>query len=305
MKQLSVFILAAMLCVSSVFAQKDSLDIKQQLQTLKLVDSVEKVLNWKTGEVTIGDGIAKLNVIPGFKFLNAAQSQYVLHDLWGNPPRTDVLGMLFPDNGGPFNDSSYAFIISYEETGFIKDGDADKINYSEMLTEMQKSEPDENKERAKQGYEPIHILSWAQSPFYDSKRKVLHWAKEIEFGTSADHTLNYDVRVLGRKGILSLNAVATMQELPLVKANIDKVLSIPTFTDGNKYSDFNSNTDKVAAYGIGAVVAGGILAKTGVLAIIGKFLVAAWKFIMIGIVAAIAGIKKFFGRKKDSSEASV
>lgn len=300
MKQLSVFIIAVLLFSTAAFAQDDSLDLKE-LQNLKLIDSIEKALHWKTGEVMIGDGIAKLNVIPGFKFLDAEQSKYILHDIWGNPPREDVLGMLFPGNSGPFSDSSYAFIISYEETGYIKDADADKIDYNDMLSSIQKSEPDANKERSKQGYEPIHIVRWAQAPFYDKNRKVLHWAKELKFGTDQENTLNYDVRVLGRKGILSLNAVATMNELAMVKTNINKVLTIPEFTAGNKYSDFNSNTDKVAAYGIGAVVAGGILAKTGMLAVIGKFLVAAWKFIMIGIIAAIAGIKKFLGRKKQDT----
>ena len=58
---------------------------------------------------------------------------------------------------------------------------------------------------------------------------------------------------------------------------------------------------KVAEYGLGALVAGGVLAKTGVLGAIGKFLLAAWKFIAIGVVAIGAGIKKFIGKKKDSA----
>jgi uncharacterized membrane-anchored protein len=301
MKQLSVFLVAVLLFNGTALAQDDSLELTQ-LQNLKLIDSIEKTLHWKTGEVIIGDGIVKLNVITGFKLLDAEQSKYILHDIWGNPPREDVLGMLFPDNSGPFSDSSYAFIISYEETGYIKDADADKIDYEEMLGSIQKSEKEANEERTKQGYESVHIVRWAQSPFYDKNRKVLHWAKEIKFGGQADNTLNYDVRVLGRKGILSLNAVATMHELSMVKANINKVLTIPEFTPGNKYSDFNSNTDKVAAYGISAVVAGGILAKTGILAIIGKFLVASWKFILVGVIAAIAGVRKFLGRKKEETK---
>ena len=239
--------------------------------------------------------------MPGFKYLGSEQSKFILHDILGNPPREDILGMLFPENGGPFADSSYAFIISYEETGYVKDGEADKIDYNEMLSSIQKSEADENTKRMKNGYEPIHILRWAQAPFYDKDSKVLHWAKELQFGSEPFKTLNYEVRVLGRKGMLSLNAVATMQELPLVKANISKVLSMPSFTNGNRYSDFNSSTDKVAEYGIGAVVAGGILAKTGILATIGKFMAAAWKFILIGLVAAFGVIKKFFSKKKADS----
>jgi uncharacterized membrane-anchored protein len=217
--------------------------------------------------------------------------------VWGNPARADILGMIFPVNGGPFSDSTYAFIISFEETGYIKDNDAEKINYDDMLTQMQKEEIEENKERQKNGYEPIHIVGWASKPYYDKENKVLYWAKELRFGSDSINTLNYDVRVLGRKGVLSLNAVATMNELSLVKADISRVLNIPEFSEGSKYKNFNSSTDKVAEYGIGALVAGGILAKTGAFALIGKFLLAAWKFILLGIAAAWGAIKKLFGGK--------
>jgi len=206
--------------------------------------------------------------------------------------------MIFPADGGAWADSSYAFMLSFEETGFIKDKDADEIDYAAMLKELQTAEIEVNLERSKEGYEAIHFINWAQSPFYDKNKKVLHWAKEIQFGTDPYRTLNYEVRVLGRKGVLSMNAIAGMENLGIVKQNIDKVLAIPEFTEGNKYSDFNSSTDKVAEYGIGALVAGGILAKTGVLATIGKFFVAAWKFIALGAVALFGAAKRLFGRKK-------
>ncbi|MEO6357498.1 MAG: DUF2167 domain-containing protein [Ferruginibacter sp.] len=301
MKKITLIIICTFLCASGTFA-KDGEDstMKEMLRQQKLMDSVESALKWETNAVTIANGVAKIKLSNGFKFLNAEQSKYVLHDLWGNPPKPNVLGMIFPANGGPYADSSFAFIVTYEEEGFVKDDDADKINYDEMLTGMKNGEADENKERIKSGYEPIYTIGWAAKPYYDKNNKVLHWAKEFKFGTADYNTLNYEVRVLGRKGILSLNAVATMAELPLVKANIDQVLKMPEFTEGNKYSDFNSSTDKVAEYGIGALVAGGILAKTGAFAVIGKFLIAAWKFIAIGAVAAFGAVKRFItGRRKE------
>jgi uncharacterized membrane-anchored protein len=116
----------------------------------------------------------------------------------------------------------------------------------------------------------------------------------LEFGDQQGHTLNYDIRILGRKGILSMNAVADMNELPMVKKDIDKVLHIAEFTGGNKYSDFNPDIDEVAAWGIGALVAGKVLAKVGILAFFGKFL----KIILIGIVALGGFFVKLFKRKK-------
>jgi uncharacterized membrane-anchored protein len=298
MKKTISCLMAFLLLTTILYAKKgkDSLQIALDSR-IKFMDSVEGALHWQSNTVSISNGIAKLNLSKDFKYLNIEQSNYVLHDLWGNPPRTNVLGMIFPASSGPFDDTSYAFIITFDADGYVKDNDADKINYDDMLKDLQNGETEENKEREKNGYIPIHMIGWAQSPYYDKTNRVLHWAKELRFGSDSINTLNYEVRVLGRKGILSLNAVATMNELQLVKANIDKVLKIPEFTDGNRYTDFNSNTDKVAEYGIGALVAGGILAKTGVLAMIGKFLLAAWKFIVLGVVAMWGAIRKFFTGK--------
>jgi uncharacterized membrane-anchored protein len=278
---------------------KDSLT-NQLLQQIKLMDSVNKAMKYQTGLVKLPNGIAQLNVPKGFKYLNAEQSQFIIHDLWGNPARPDVIGMLFPEEGGPYADSTYAFIISYDEMGYVKDEDADKLNYDEMMKNWQSAEKEANTERLKQGYPSLHIVGWAQKPYYDKTTKVLHWAKELHFGGEESNTLNYDIRILGRKGMLSMNAVANMSELSLVKRDISKVLGIAEFTAGNKYTDFDSNIDKIAVGGIAAVIGGKVLAKAGILAGLGKFL----KLIILGIGALIAGVIRFFkGKKQDESYA--
>jgi uncharacterized membrane-anchored protein len=295
--QKALFVILTLLLNITIYANEDS-TVAQLIQQVKFMDSVNKAMKYQTGVVKTTNGVAQLNVPAGFKYLNAQQSNYVITELWGNPPRTDVMGMLFPESGGPFADTSYAFIISYKAIGYVKDEDADKIDYDDMLKNMQKEEVEVNVERKKNGYPSIHIVGWAQKPFYDKTNKVLHWAKELKFGDSEDRTLNYDIRILGRKGILSMNAVATMNELDMVKKDINKVLHIAEFTEGNKYSDFDSNIDEVAAWTIGGLVAGKVLAKVGILAFLGKFL----KVILIGLVAIGGAIVKFFKRKKSDEQ---
>jgi uncharacterized membrane-anchored protein len=297
--QKALFLFIALIVSCGIVRANDDDSLTNKLiQQIKLMDSVNKAMKYQTGTVKLPNGVAQLNVPKGFKYLNADQSQYIIHDLWGNPARTDVIGMLFPEAGGPYADSNYAFIISYDEVGHVEDEEADKINYDEMMKEWHASERQANVERLKQGYPSIHIVGWAQKPYYDKSTKVLHWAKELDFGGEESHTLNYDIRILGRKGILSLNAVAQMSELSLVKRDISKVLNIAEFTDGNKYTDYNSSVDKIAVGGIAALVGGKVLAKVGILAGIGKFL----KFIIIGIVALFGAIVKFFkGKKQDES----
>lgn len=295
MKKLIVFALAIMGSCALYAGEEDSVLAKKMAAYM---DSVNMSMKYETGQIKLSNGIAQLNVPQGFKFLNATQSQYVLSDLWGNPPDNSVLGMLFPEHGGPMTDSSYAFVITYQSDGYVKDEEADDLDYDQMLKELQEGEAEENKERRQQGYSAIHMVGWASKPYYDKTNKVLHWAKELEFGRSEDHTLNYDVRILGRKGVLSLNAVAGMNELPLVKKDIDQVLKIASFTEGNQYKDFDSNVDKVAAYTIGGLVAGKVLMKVGFFALILKNI----KLVIIGIAALGAGIFKFFKRKKSQEE---
>ncbi|MGG9960366.1 DUF2167 domain-containing protein [Ferruginibacter sp. SUN106] len=298
MKKMFLFIAAAIFCSTIAMAKGDTDSASLALASqVKLVDSIEKAMKYETGNIALPNGIIKLNVPAGFKYLNAEQSNYILTDVWGNPPQTGILGMLFPANSGPFGENSYAFILTYDPAGFVKDDDADKINYDDLLKDIQKEEVEENKTRTAQGYAAINIVGWASQPFYDKKNKVLHWAKNLHFAGQDVNTLNYEVRILGRKGILSMNAVATVNEIDSVKKDIDKVLAIPSFTEGNTYKDFDSKTDNVAAWTIGGLVAGKILLKVGFWGIIVKFLAGAWKFILIGLVAIWGAIKKFLGKK--------
>ncbi|MDI9365085.1 MAG: DUF2167 domain-containing protein [Flavobacterium sp.] len=306
MRKFSLALLALVLFNVTSFAGKDKdssqIALDKAIQALKMIDSVKQAMKYETGIVKLEGGFAQLNIPKGFKFLNAAQSKYVLTDLWGNPERDDILGIIFPEQATPFtSDSTYAFVVSYDEMGFVKDDDAKDVKYDDLMKEMQKEEKATNEERAKNGYESIHIIGWASTPFYDDKRKVLHWAKEIKFGEALDgNTLNYDVRILGRKGVLSLNAIANMKDLSIVKADIDNVLNMASFTEGNTYDNFDASTDKIAVYTIGGLVAGKVLAKVGFWVLIAKF----WKLILAGLIAVWYAVKRFFLGKSKAETAT-
>ena len=274
----------------------DTSDIDVEAMIQQYQDSTVAAFNYEHGTVQLANGVASLVLPTGFKFLGQEQGTQVVRDLWGNKGAEGILGVIFPENDDPFSDSSYAYVIQYDESGYVEDDDADDIDYDEMLKEMQKDELETNQQRASMGMEPMYLLGWAAPPFYDEDRKVLHWAKEIKFGDSAEmNTLNYNVRVLGRKGVLVLNAVAAMSELEMVKQHVPEVLNIVQFSDGYKYEQFDSGVDKVAAYTIGGLVAGKVLAKVGILAGLAKF----GKVIFLAIAAAFGGLWKLItGRKK-------
>ncbi|MBO9489463.1 DUF2167 domain-containing protein [Endozoicomonas sp. G2_1] len=247
-----------------------------------------------TGEVKLPGAVATLNVPDNFYYLSPEDTDKVLVEIWGNPPGQNTLGMLFPSGMTPFDAESWGVTIEYEQDGYISDKDADDINYSELLTQMKLDTQRSSEERVKQGYPAIELVGWAEQPYYDKDSHKLHWAKEVRFEGYEQNTLNYNIRVLGRRGVLVLNFIANMEQKPLIDSNLESVLALAEFDEGSRYSDFDPDVDKVAAYGLGALVAGKVLAKSGFFAAALIFLKKFGVFIVIGI-AALA--KKLFVRK--------
>jgi uncharacterized membrane-anchored protein len=84
------------------------------------------------------------------------------------------------------------------------------------------------------------------------------------------------------------------EEMASVEPQFKKILAGFRFTGGNRYADFVQG-DKLAGYGLTALVAGGATAvaiKTGLFAKL-------WKFLLV-IGAAIVGAIKRFWRKTKS-----
>jgi uncharacterized membrane-anchored protein len=186
--------------------------------------------------------------------------------------------------------------VEYEGIGYVKDEDADDINYKDLLKDMQEESTRSNEERHKLGMPAMDLVGWASQPHYDKERKLLYWAKEFKVEGEEENTLNYDIRILGRKGVLVMQAVSSMKYLDSVNKNIDGILGMVSFSKGHQYSDFDSNTDDIAAWTIGGLVAGKVLAKVGFFAIILKYL----KFIVLGIAALGGAVwKRIKGRKKE------
>lgn len=270
----------------------------EEIQELEYYQSIVDSLEPRTGEIVLGNNLATLVVPEAFYFLDSDDAETVLVDLWGNIPGQDVLGMLLPAAYSPLDLDSWAVTIDYTEDGYVSDDDAADIDYTELLRDMQKDTKAWNEERVDAGYDAVDLLGWAEPPHYDAAEKKLYWAKELRFGDMPDTTLNYEIRALGRRGILSMTFIAATNQLDEINAHREQVLSMVEFNDGNRYSDFDPSMDKVAAYGLGALVAGKIAAKTGLIAGLILFLKKFGIFIVIGIAAFFRKIVGAFRSEK-------
>ena len=248
-------------------------------------------LTQQKGEIELGSNLARLSLTDHFAYLNPTDAETFLVKLWGNPPGSgkDSLGMIIPT--GP-DGPAYAILIQYDDSGNVSDSDAASINYDELLQNMQQSTKDDSEERQKQGYATYELLGWAKPPYYDAQAKKLYWAKRLKFSDSPDETLNYDIRVLGRAGVLDLNVIGGMDQLAMIDSHINEILSMVSFNSGNTYAEFKPGVDKAAEYGIAGLIAGGILAKAGFF----KFLLGFAKPLLYGAIALFAVVGGFFKR---------
>ncbi|HEX9174381.1 MAG TPA: DUF2167 domain-containing protein [Telluria sp.] len=255
-------------------------------------------LQFKTGKIVLPGAIATLDLPPTFRYLGPQDTERLLVEGWGNPPGTTTLGMIVPAKVNPVSREGWGVIVTYDQDGHVKDDDAENIKYDELLKQMQEGTADNNAARKEQGFPAMTLVGWAEAPRYERASHKLYWAKELRTEGSEQNGLNYNIRVLGRTGVLVLNAVAGMDQLAQVKAEMPQVTAFTNFTEGNRYADFDSKTDKVAEYGIATLVAGGIAAKLGFFGKLLALLVAFKKLILLGLLAAGSMLFKFFKREK-------
>lgn len=254
-----------------------------------------QTLHFRDGHIEVPEAKAHFDLGQEFRYLDKADARRVLESFWGNPPDDSVLGMVVPRQPALDEQGSWAVVVTYADDGYVSDEDAAKIDYDDLLADMKKGTTEENEERRKQGYETVDLVGWAVPPRYDVGSKKLHWAKELHFDGQSENTLNYDIRVLGRHGFLSLNAIAGMGELAQVREGMQQLLPMTDFDSGARYADHNPSTDKIASYGLATLIGGGLAAKAGLFAKLGLVLAKFWKLLLIGLVAFGGGIKKLFG----------
>jgi len=243
---------------------------------------------WINGPTTarLAD-IAEIKVPAGYRFTGKDGTRTFL-EMTGNPPSGDELGTIVPESKSDDDQEFWFVIFEFQETGYVKDDDRDKLDADGLLKTIKGNTEEANKERLRRGWLPYHIRGWYKPPFYDTQTKNLTWAMQ---GYSTDQgkeeaSVNYSVRILGRRGTMSVDLVLDPRLVDMVVPKFDKLLVGFSYVPGSAYADFRSG-DKVAEYGLATLVAGGataIAAKTGLLAKMWKLIIAA--------IAALAGMLK-------------
>jgi uncharacterized membrane-anchored protein len=241
-------------------------------------------IDWQEGPTVakLGD-VAEINIPEGYRFSGKDGATKLLQ-LTQNIPSGRELGVIVGDKGNWF------LMFEFKEEGYVKDEEGGKLDNDAILKNIREGTEAANEQRAKKGWAPFHVSGWERQPFYDPATHNLTWAI---VGRGDDpketSTVNHSVRILGRRGTMNVDLIADREQYAELTGQFNALMSGFHYTQGNRYSDF-AKGDKVAEYGLTALIVGGgaaVALKTGLLAKL-------WKFIVMGLVAAGAAIKKAF-----------
>ena len=236
--------------------------------------------------------VAELKLPEGAHFVGP-DSIKLYYQLTQNQPSGKEVGVLLA--------KTYSLYFDYDASGYVKDDDKKELDADKLMKAMSENEDAANEERKRRGWDEIKLKGWATKPHYDEKTNNLKWA--INLSSSQDKFqeifLNESIRLLGRGGVMNVTLVTDAKGFKAAEVEAEKLLTSNfAYVDGQKYSEFKAG-DKVAAYGLSALVLGGAgiaAAKLGWLGAFGVWIGKAWKAVVAGLIAIGVGIKKLFGK---------
>jgi uncharacterized membrane-anchored protein len=254
-----------------------------------------RAIPWQEGP-TIGDmGLhAQIKVPEGFLFTGPGGTQQFL-ELTENPPNPKTVGVLLPTG----ESEGWVVYFDYADSGHVKDDDRNAIDAASLLAQFKANNEAANEERRRRGWEGLTVVDWVVRPGYEPATNRLAWGLRLR--TDGGSMLaNYDVRLLGRTGVMSATLACPPDQVPSLIPRLQEVLGGFEFKEGHRYAEWRSG-DKVAAYGLTGLIAGGAAvaaAKAGWFAKLAAMFAKAGKAIVIGIIALLGGLWRFVSGKK-------
>ncbi|HWX21289.1 MAG TPA: DUF2167 domain-containing protein [Candidatus Binatia bacterium] len=272
-----ILVFAAALALSSPLGFGQTTDKKPKLNVLR-----------GPAKAPLGN-VAQLDLPTGYAFLDGKDYR-ALRKAQGEPVSGEEMGFLRPTN------EDWAVVFRFSDIGYVKDDDKDQLDADKLLAAIKRGTAAGNKVRAQSGIPPIEVVGWDMPPKYDATTHNLEWAIR---GVSEDHAiLNYNTRMLGRKGVMEVVLIVDPDKLTSTLPTFRTLMAGYVFQNGQTYAEYRQG-DKLAKIGLGALVVGGAAvgaAKLGLFAWLAVFLKKGWKLVVVAFAAVATFFKKLFAR---------
>ena len=262
--------------------------VAQEAEELTEAQQIYASLEFSAGPGTFDvTSRAEIDLPEGFDRLNAEDTAKLMA-LYENPTSTKEFYV------AP-TDERWFSVFSYDDTGHIKDDE--EIDAGDLLKSIREGTEYSNRERRERGWPEMTIVGWQSQPSYSDATNRLSWA--IIGESAGQQIVNYNTRLLGRTGVMSATLVAAPEDLETAIAEFETMLEGFRYKPGNLYAEYQEG-DKLATYGLAALVTGGAAAAVAKGAGKGLF-----KAIGLGILAFFAFFgrifKKLFSRNTESA----
>ena len=257
----------------------------QENATLQKVQA----LSWKD-TATPGNiaGKATFKLDGGLRLLDAPNTSEFL-TLQGNLPQANSYTVAK-------RNLEWFSVFSFAPEGYVVDNE--KIDADELLKTLKERNAQSESERKSKGLPSLFLEGWFIPPRYDEITKRIEWATLLRT-EGGEKSVNFSTKILGRSGHMSIILVSDPEHLNVDIKEFKSALNGFEFVQGERYAEWKQG-DKVAEYGLGALVLGGAAAvatKKGLWAVLGGLLAGGWKILVGLAVAAIAGLGSFFKKK--------
>jgi uncharacterized membrane-anchored protein len=246
---------------------------------------------------------ATLKLPANYFFVPKAEGARVLRALGNVVNEPTFVGLVV----GKRQNDQWIVVIRYIKEGYIKDDDAKNWNADELLNSIKDGVEQSNKDRAARGFPELQVIGWVEPPSYEAGSHRLVWCMLAEHKgqpANVEKGINYNTYALGRDGYFSLNLLSGSERIASEKAVAHELLGDLAYKSGKRYEDFSASTDRIAEYGLAALVGGIAIKKLGLFALFLGVVLKFAKVIFIGAAVMGAGVLKFFRRKprKDSAD---
>lgn len=235
-------------------------------------------------------GRATLQIPAGFRFLEAKAARDFLKAT-GNRPSGEETGLLMHTR------EKWWVVLEFEEIGYVKDDEKKDLDAEKLLESYRRGSEAMNESRKDRGAPPIRILGWHVAPNFNDLTKNLEWSVEAESG--GDAFVNYNVRLLGRKGVTKATLIEDRAHVDATLPRFREILKTHQYGAGESYAEYRQG-DRIAQYGLGALVLGGAAAAAAKFGLFGPILLfakKAWKLVAAAVVGVVMWARSLFTRK--------